>query len=164
MSRNLFDLSFSESFLKIELFPVFRKFLCYLNVLVWHSVLEFTLFSNNHHSNSLIFQTVKFCSSEKIFDSPFRKQILKTDIFPKTEANISPLHSNHVQQPHFFVMAMGTASKLSFLFKLMSEKKDFGLLQELVFEIKVVWSAETVCITKENCFATSSKWASHLLT
>ena len=42
--RNFFDLSLSENSLKIELFPMFRKFLCFLYVLVWHSVLEFTHF------------------------------------------------------------------------------------------------------------------------
>ena len=90
------------------------KVFVFLYVLVWHSVLEFTLSSNNHQSNSLIYQTVNFCSNEEIFDSFFANRSWKLSFFQKLTSNFSPLHSNHVQQKVFFVMASGTVSKLSY--------------------------------------------------
>ena len=111
-------------------------------------------FSNNHHSNSLLYQTFNFCSSEELFDSLFRKQILKTEFFSKTDVSISPLRSNHLQQPPFIVLATGTVSKLSYFSKIFAErKKTSGSYRNQFSKSRLFWSAETECITEENCFA-----------
>ena len=52
VSRNIFDLSFSERFLKIELFPIFRKFLCFY--MFWFG----TQFLNIHYFRTTITRTV----------------------------------------------------------------------------------------------------------
>ena len=123
-------------------------------------------FPNNHHSNSLLYQTVNICSSEEIFHSFFRKQILKTE-FSKTVVSISPLHSNHLQQPPFIVLATGTVSKLSYFSNYMLREKRFRALIGISFQKQVCFGLPKLYVLLKKTVlppASFSKWYSHLIT
>ena len=153
--------------MKIELFPIFRNFLCFLYVLVWYSVLEFTDFRTTitrtvYYIKHLISVPVKNFSI--VF---FANKSWKLNFFQKLTSVLAPCavitSSNHLslswqreqsQNSPIFQKYLLREKRLRALIGISFQNQGcFGLPKLNVLLKKIVLPA-----------ASFSKWDSHLLT